>query len=228
MSTDTKKQQYDYLTEDKPIDGQKYVLLSFLSPEGEGLTGVANCKIRGLKVRGVFGDYEEAKAYCEKLRDTDGKFHVFIGEVGKWLPWDPNPDTAKEENYAEKELNNLMKNYNENREKAAKLYNARKDELLQKTLQEVDERSNKLKKKKKKHRKNKNGNIVDTSNNVVDVPTNVLQMKEEDVKKKQTEIETDSKELKEVHNELSDVKSKLIDTDLELKKLMDEYEKLSN
>jgi hypothetical protein len=48
--------------------------------------------VRGLKVRGV------------------------VGEVGKWLPWDPEPSDVPEQEYAEDQLNTLMKKYKENEE----------------------------------------------------------------------------------------------------------------
>jgi hypothetical protein len=40
--------------------------------------------------------------------------NVFVGEVGKWLPWDPNPNAVAEQEYAEDQLNTLMKKYKEN------------------------------------------------------------------------------------------------------------------
>jgi hypothetical protein len=39
-----------------------------------------------------------------------------VGEVGKWLPWDPEPNDVSEQEYAEEQLNTLMKNYKENEE----------------------------------------------------------------------------------------------------------------
>ena len=39
---------------------------------------------------------------------------MFVGEVGKWLPWDPNPNAVAEQEYAEDQLNTLMKKYKEN------------------------------------------------------------------------------------------------------------------
>jgi hypothetical protein len=73
----------DCLDEDKAIANQRFCLLSFISPEG-----LMNCKIRGVKVRGVYATEDEAKRACEQLKKKDKYFDVFIGEVGKWLPWD--------------------------------------------------------------------------------------------------------------------------------------------
>ena len=126
-------EKIDYLTEDKPIVNQKFVCLSFLSPEG-----ISNCKIRGLKVRGVYDTYEDATERAKELRDMDKHFHVFVGEVGKWLPWDPEPDSknVKDAEYAETELNNLMKSYMKNQKAAKKFEEERKSQLLEKSVQE--------------------------------------------------------------------------------------------
>jgi DNA repair exonuclease SbcCD ATPase subunit len=109
VTTDVKKETYKYTTidcleEDDPIPGQRFVLLSFVSPEG-----IMNCNIRGLKVRGVYDDYEKARRKADKLRENDIYHHVFVGEVGKWLPWDPNPSQIEEEEYENPELNKIMK-----------------------------------------------------------------------------------------------------------------------
>lgn len=126
-------EKIDYLTEDKPVPNQKFVCLSFLSPEG-----ISNCKIRGLKVRGVYDTYEDASERAKTLRDMDKHFHVFVGEVGKWLPWDPEPDSknVKEAEYAETELNTLMKSYMKNQKAAKKYEEERKNDLMEKSVQE--------------------------------------------------------------------------------------------
>jgi membrane-associated HD superfamily phosphohydrolase len=123
ISATTKK--VDHLTEDIPIPRQNYVCLSFLSPEG-----IKNCTVRGLKVRGIYDTKEEAKERCEELQGVDPNFHVFVGEVGKWLPWDPDPNSTKDQVYQEKELNDLMQGYNDNLKKAKKMQDQRKDDMM--------------------------------------------------------------------------------------------------
>ena len=114
----------DYLDEDAELHGQKWVCVSFLSPEG-----IANCTLRGLKIRGVYATKEEADARCQELSDIDPDFHVFVGEVGKWLPWDPEPDSQGEQVYREEGLNKLMKGYKENQAKARKQEAERQSQL---------------------------------------------------------------------------------------------------
>lgn len=112
----------DNLKEDIVIPNQKYVCLSFISPEG-----IANCNIRSVKVRGVFESYEEATAHAKYLQGVDPDFNVFIGEVGKWLPWDPEPsEGAKDQYYYEEEMQKLMKGYKENLANAKKEMESRK------------------------------------------------------------------------------------------------------
>ena len=41
----------------------------------------------------------------------DNTFHVFVGQVGFWLPWDPEPSNISDEEYTESQLNDLVKNY---------------------------------------------------------------------------------------------------------------------
>jgi hypothetical protein len=72
--------------------------------------------VRGLKVRGVYGSQAEAVARSKKLQRADTLHNIFVGEVGKWLPWDPEPSDVSEQEYAEEQLNTLMHKYKENEE----------------------------------------------------------------------------------------------------------------
>lgn len=72
--------------------------------------------VRGLKIRGTYASQEEATARSKKLQRQDTLHNIFVGEVGKWLPWDPEPSDVKEQEYAEDQLNTLMKKYKENEE----------------------------------------------------------------------------------------------------------------
>ena len=72
--------------------------------------------MRGLKVRGVYASQAEAVARSKKLQRQDTLHNIIVGEVGKWLPWDPEPAEVSEQEYAEEQLNTLMKKYKENEE----------------------------------------------------------------------------------------------------------------
>ena len=78
--------------------------------------------VRGLKIRGVYGSQEEANLRAKKLQKQDPVSNIYCAELGKWLPWDPEPSRIKEQEYAEDELNTLMKKYRENEEAREEFY----------------------------------------------------------------------------------------------------------
>ena len=199
----TSVKEVDYLDEDKPIRGQNFVLLSFLSPEDvlvnkeaymfsqfitkfskdmttllEGISSkysdskdfvdsikennsyIFNPKdmseqygfyksvnnqeletsyhrdnnfvtsIRGIKVRGVFDTIEEAKNRSEFVKKLDNKFNIYIAQVGCWCPWSPNPDCLENQEYAETQLNTLMKEYKKNMNDKDVVFENRKSSLF--------------------------------------------------------------------------------------------------
>ena len=123
----------DYLSEDSllPKD-QKFVCLSFLTDKENKTI------LTGVKVRGVYETYDEACKQAKNLQAVDEAFNVFVGEMGKWLPFDPAPDSeaVKTSEYANEELNNMMKSYLENQEKAKLFHEQRKNELMKKNIME--------------------------------------------------------------------------------------------
>jgi hypothetical protein len=90
--------------------------------------------VRGMKVRGVYSTTTEAEMRAKKLQRSDPLHNIFIGEVGKWLPWDPSPNAIANQEYAEDQLNQLMKKYKENDEAKEKFYTENK---LQKPTKQV-------------------------------------------------------------------------------------------
>jgi hypothetical protein len=86
--------------------------------------------VRGLKIRGVYASNEEAVARSKKLQRNDTLHNIFVGEVGKWLPWNPDPSDVAEQEYAEEKLNTLMKKYKEN-EDAREAYEREKRSNMQ-------------------------------------------------------------------------------------------------
>ena len=126
----------DYLTTDPEIPGQRWVCLSFLTPELVKME--KNCNVRSVKVRGVYSSEEEAKDRCEKLQKLDGLHNVYIAPVGKWLPWCDDPEKATDFEYAESELNKLMKAYQKNQENAKMMHEERKNEMIKKNNEEAE------------------------------------------------------------------------------------------
>ena len=92
--------------------------------------GAAATSVRGFKIRGAFATLEEAKARAAKIRSFDDKFNVFVAEVGCWCPWSPNPDEIPDCEYAETQLNTLMKSYMSNGAARDEFYMRRKERFL--------------------------------------------------------------------------------------------------
>jgi hypothetical protein len=82
--------------------------------------------IQGLKVRGVYDTYNEALNRAKTLQKLDPSFNVYVGQVGFWLPWDPEPHAVADQEYADEQLNTLMKKYRENEATRDELYAAEK------------------------------------------------------------------------------------------------------
>lgn len=92
--------------------------------------------VRGIKIRGCYETLDEARNRGESLIKNDPKFHVYVGEVGCWCPWSPNPDEIKDEVFAESQLNTLVKEYKENSENRHAEYAKRKEEMTKKAMEE--------------------------------------------------------------------------------------------
>ncbi len=87
--------------------------------------------VRGVKVRGVYNTYDEAQTRAKVLQRMDRSFHVYVGQVGYWLPFDPTADHVENEEYLEEELNTLMKEYKENEVRKDMFYEEQKREKTQ-------------------------------------------------------------------------------------------------
>jgi hypothetical protein len=147
----------DYLSEDDSVPSQQFVCLSFCSLKGRqkeesiqnfcdknGYDRKATTDIierwcdfenpfRSIKVRGCYGDWDEANRRVQYLRRVhDGNHFIYVGEVGKWGPFDPDPDKIKNQNYYEQQLNTLHEGYEMNRNKTKEHFETRKQELVRK------------------------------------------------------------------------------------------------
>ena len=90
--------------------------------------------VRGVKVRGTYELMQEAQMRADRLRKQDPAHNIFIGQVGYWLPWDPDASNIEDQEYAEKELNDLMKNYKENELKKKDLFEQEKRAAMEDAL----------------------------------------------------------------------------------------------
>jgi hypothetical protein len=86
--------------------------------------------VQGLKVRGVYSSYNEALARAKTLQKLDPSFNVYVGQMGFWLPWDPDPMDIANQEYADDQLNTLMKKYKENETERDEFYSKTKSERV--------------------------------------------------------------------------------------------------
>ena len=93
--------------------------------------------MRGIKVRGVYDTYKEATVRAQVLRRKDASFNVFVGQIGYWLPWDPECESVPEQEYQEGQLNELVKKYKENLDNRDNLYDQVKNERIEKAKKEI-------------------------------------------------------------------------------------------
>ena len=122
--------------------GQSYVCLSFLSDEKDSTHSVS-----GVRVGGVFDTYEAACNQAKAIQEQDDRHHVFVGETGHWLPFDPDPDSpaVKDSEYANQKLNEIMKGHKENMERARVFHEIRKTEGMMDNVKENLEHREKTK-----------------------------------------------------------------------------------
>lgn len=100
--------------------------------------------IQGIKVRGVFDTINEAKNRCEFLKKKDKNHNIFIGQIGCWCPWSPNPNELENQEYSETELNTLMKEYKQNMNSKDEIFeNRRKNSIINSTITEEDDKYDK-------------------------------------------------------------------------------------
>ncbi len=97
--------------------------------------------VRGLKVRGVFGNQEEAEERSKKLREQDPNHDIFVGPVGIWVPWDPDAYKTGRVEHLEEELNALHKEKIKNQEMAKKEFEERVKESKKKAIMENIEKA---------------------------------------------------------------------------------------
>jgi len=192
----------DYLTEDDPIPRQNWVCISFISPEG-----LMNCSVRGIKIRGIYATETEAKERADYLQQIDPDFNIFVGEVGKWLPWDPDPNSQGDQVYREEKLNEIVAAKKKEDLMKAKIADERKRNLMnkvksgnkqgkntgrEKNIEKIKDRMN----KKLQERKNKESNRFK-------LQEDSLKREEDELNEKRKQINAKEKEVLSLNDKLS-------------------------
>ena len=157
--------------------------------------------IRGLKVRGTYSTREEADRRAKKLQGVDSDFHVFVGQVGYWLPWDPCADKIEDEEFVNSQLNDMMGKYKENTINKDIFYEEQKRDKVKAAREEVI-------RKKKEEAEAKQKKLEEEKNADISEP---VKEEEDDIKEIETEVE-------EIVEEVKD------DVDDDLKKSLEEVD----
>jgi len=199
----------DYLYEDPAVPNQKYVCISVLTPKNfKQEEGKEPITISTMKVRGCYDSVEEAKKRADFLRNIDPNINVYVGEVGKWLPFDDDPEKAKDHDYQNKRLNEMMKGYLENQEKAKEFHEQRKNELIMKTHKDNEAKAERNKARQARREAGETVDddaeekaFMDQQKKESNVNVEVNKVKGEDKKKalmsKEQEIKVKEKEIKD-------------------------------
>lgn len=121
----------DYLLEDPPVYNQNFFILSYLLPnEKNELT------FPTIKVRGSFKNQEDCQKRINQLKNVDPYFNMFVCEVGKFGSLLPEDEIKKLDDvdvqYRESILNTMVKEYQENKDKADEEFEKRKQFMKKK------------------------------------------------------------------------------------------------
>lgn len=138
---DTVRNNHKYLSDPIEMNEQYKFFKSVNSSEIEADFHRDNnfqTSIRGIKVRGTFDSIDEAKSRSEFLKKIDNKFDIFIGQVGCWCPWSPNPNDLQDQEFGETQLNTLMKKYKENMDNKDEVFEERKQAAMKANSDTVD------------------------------------------------------------------------------------------
>ena len=114
--------EQDYTT----VPGQIFACLSVVGPE----CPQKNDKF-GIKIRGCFATREEASNHAKRLQKEDATFDIYVVDMYKWLLIPPDREKIEDVHYNNEKLEELMINYRENQSQAARMFEERKREMIE-------------------------------------------------------------------------------------------------
>lgn len=148
----------DYLDEDPVMTSQKYAILSYVLTDKSPM----------IKFRGAFSSMEECQNKIKRLQAIDSYFHMFVIDVGKWGALLTDEELKKsqiDEEYqsSDSRLNDMMKSYKEERDKAKDAFEQRKREMAQRATQEGTKEGQQLLASEKEHPSSVKKRLEDTA-----------------------------------------------------------------
>ena len=162
------------------LSGQKYALISIVSPNsGQKYDHIC------LKIKGVFGNLEDANKHAEMLQKIDSTFDIYVVEMYSWLLVPPDPNLI-EQKHVDSKLNEIIGGHRENQLKAKEYFNERKRELMENIdienerrkkesiIEEQEKKDNYQIKKNKKNKKSLKVKILENDTVIFDVNKNKI------------------------------------------------------
>ena len=113
--------EQDYTT----VPGQLYACLSVVGPEAPQ----KNDKF-GIKIRGAFASRDEAASHAKRLQKEDSTFDIYVVDMYKWLLIPPDPLKIEDVHYQNEKLEEIMSGYKENQAQAARMFQERKQGMM--------------------------------------------------------------------------------------------------
>lgn len=148
----------DYLDEDPIMTSQRYAILSYVLTDKSPM----------IKFRGAFASMEECQNKIKRLQAIDSYFHMFVIDVGKWGALLTDEELKKrdiDEEYqsSDSRLNDLMKSYKEERDKARDTFERRTKEMADKARQDGTKEGQELLASKREHPASVKKRLEDTA-----------------------------------------------------------------
>ncbi len=109
------------------VPGQKYALISFVSPHGRQRAGC-----HALRIYGTFETMDAARAWAADLSRDDDTFDIYAVDLYKWLAWHPDPNEVDENVDNDETLNSMLIEHRKTQQRARE-YHAERTRWLQET-----------------------------------------------------------------------------------------------
>tara|TARA_B100000768_G_scaffold102301_1_gene95245 strand:+ start:3458 stop:4081 length:624 start_codon:yes stop_codon:yes gene_type:complete len=113
--------EQDYTT----VPGQIYACLSIVGPDAPQ----KNEKF-GIKIRGAFANRDEAANHAKRLQKEDPTFDIYVVDMYKWLLIPPDSAKIEDVHYTNEKLEEIMSGYKENQAQAARMFQERKQGMM--------------------------------------------------------------------------------------------------
>jgi hypothetical protein len=114
--------EQDYTT----VPGQVFACLSVVGPSCPQKTDKF-----GIKIRGCFSTKDEAANHAKRLQKEDSTFDIYVVDMYKWLLIPPDPASIEDSHYTNEKLEEIMEGYRENQREAARMFEDRKRDMIE-------------------------------------------------------------------------------------------------